>query len=173
VPCSGTASSLVPGYLTDHRTHERFGEGSGFDSREPKELPPPPGPEAAGAHAYGSRTVRRARPSIPSAAPSAAPASRYCTPCERRVRVIRSCSRSRCHATVASSVSSCGRAFQPSAVNFLPGPVTVRREVRRAFGPMCVYVQVENRYRRDRILRTKSRRVFTMQRIGLLSTLSG
>jgi len=46
-------------------------------------------------------------------------------------------------------------------------------EVRRAFGPTCVYVQVENRYRRDRILRTKSRRVFTMQRIGLLSTLSG
>jgi aspartate aminotransferase-like enzyme len=29
--------------------------------------------------------------------------------------------------------SSPSRAFQPSAVNFLPGPVTVRREVRRAF----------------------------------------
>jgi len=29
--------------------------------------------------------------------------------------------------------SSPARAFQPSAVNFLPGPVTVRREVRRAF----------------------------------------
>ena len=31
------------------------------------------------------------------------------------MRVIRSCSRSRCHATVASSVSSCGRARQPSS----------------------------------------------------------
>src|SRR6266699_14505 len=29
--------------------------------------------------------------------------------------------------------SSPARSFQPSAVNFLPGPVTVRREVRRAF----------------------------------------
>src|SRR5262249_28783344 len=29
--------------------------------------------------------------------------------------------------------SSPSRAFHPSAVNFLPGPVTVRREVRRAF----------------------------------------
>jgi aspartate aminotransferase-like enzyme len=29
--------------------------------------------------------------------------------------------------------SSPSRAFQPSAVNFLPGPVTIRREVRRAF----------------------------------------
>src|SRR5438105_4765238 len=29
--------------------------------------------------------------------------------------------------------SSPSRSFQPSAVNFLPGPVTVRREVRRAF----------------------------------------
>ena len=29
--------------------------------------------------------------------------------------------------------SSPSRAFQPSAVNFLPGPVTVRREVKRAF----------------------------------------
>src|SRR5437764_14581999 len=29
--------------------------------------------------------------------------------------------------------SSPSRAFQPSAVSFLPGPVTVRREVRRAF----------------------------------------
>jgi len=29
--------------------------------------------------------------------------------------------------------SSPSRAFQPSAINFLPGPVTVRREVRRAF----------------------------------------
>src|SRR5580765_6465275 len=29
--------------------------------------------------------------------------------------------------------SSPSRAFQPSAVNFLPGPVTVKREVRRAF----------------------------------------
>src|SRR6266702_1532192 len=29
--------------------------------------------------------------------------------------------------------SSPSRAFQPSAVNFLPGPVTVRREVRRVF----------------------------------------
>src|SRR3982751_554168 len=29
--------------------------------------------------------------------------------------------------------SSPSRAFQPSAVNFLPGPVAVRREVRRAF----------------------------------------
>src|SRR5437879_13693767 len=29
--------------------------------------------------------------------------------------------------------ASPSRAFQPSAVNFLPGPVTVRREVRRAF----------------------------------------
>jgi aspartate aminotransferase-like enzyme len=29
--------------------------------------------------------------------------------------------------------SSPSRAFQPSAVNFLPGPVTVRRDVRRAF----------------------------------------
>src|SRR5207247_1261610 len=29
--------------------------------------------------------------------------------------------------------SSPSRAFQPSAANFLPGPVTVRREVRRAF----------------------------------------
>src|SRR6266581_4427103 len=29
--------------------------------------------------------------------------------------------------------SSPARAFQPSAINFLPGPVTVRREVRRAF----------------------------------------
>jgi aspartate aminotransferase-like enzyme len=29
--------------------------------------------------------------------------------------------------------SSPARAFQPSAVNFLPGPVTVRRDVRRAF----------------------------------------
>ncbi len=29
--------------------------------------------------------------------------------------------------------SSPSRAFQPSAINFLPGPVTIRREVRRAF----------------------------------------
>src|SRR5438132_13970002 len=29
--------------------------------------------------------------------------------------------------------SSPSRAFQPSAVNFLPGPVAMRREVRRAF----------------------------------------
>src|SRR5581483_12139605 len=29
--------------------------------------------------------------------------------------------------------SSVARSFQPSAVNFLPGPVAVRREVRRAF----------------------------------------
>src|SRR5205814_8999568 len=29
--------------------------------------------------------------------------------------------------------SSPSRAFQPSAVNLLPGPVTIRREVRRAF----------------------------------------
>ena len=29
--------------------------------------------------------------------------------------------------------SAPARSFQPSAVNFLPGPVTVRREVRRAF----------------------------------------
>src|SRR5258707_537831 len=29
--------------------------------------------------------------------------------------------------------SSPSRAFQPSAVNFLPGPVTIRREVKRAF----------------------------------------
>ena len=29
--------------------------------------------------------------------------------------------------------SSPARSFQPSAINFLPGPVTVRREVRRAF----------------------------------------
>src|SRR2546423_10527637 len=29
--------------------------------------------------------------------------------------------------------SSPSRAFQPSSVNFLPGPVTIRREVRRAF----------------------------------------
>src|SRR5208283_3530776 len=29
--------------------------------------------------------------------------------------------------------SSPSRAFQPSAVNFLPGPVAIRREVRRAF----------------------------------------
>ncbi len=33
---------------------------------------------------------------------------RYWSCCERRVRAIRSCSRSRCQATVASSVSSCG-----------------------------------------------------------------
>ena len=29
--------------------------------------------------------------------------------------------------------SSPAKSFQPSAVNFLPGPVAVRREVRRAF----------------------------------------
>jgi hypothetical protein len=29
--------------------------------------------------------------------------------------------------------SAPAKSFQPSAVNFLPGPVTVRREVRRAF----------------------------------------
>src|SRR5436190_13218805 len=29
--------------------------------------------------------------------------------------------------------SSTARSFQPSAVNFLPGPVTIKREVRRAF----------------------------------------
>ena len=32
-------------------------------------------------------------------------------------------------------------------------------ELRRTFGPTCVYVQVKNRYRRDRILRTESRLV--------------
>ena len=37
------------------------------------------------------------------------------------------------------------------------------RELRRAFGPMCVYVQVENHYRRDRILRTESRLVLGSQ----------
>jgi hypothetical protein len=33
-------------------------------------------------------------------------------------------------------------------------------QLRRTFGPTCVYVQVENRYRRDRILRTDWRLVY-------------
>lgn len=37
------------------------------------------------------------------------------------------------------------------------------RELRRTFGPTCVYVQVENRYRRDRILRTDWRLVYGSQ----------
>jgi IS1 family transposase len=58
-----------------------------------------------------------------------------------------------------SARKTCGSGPEPVLVTTDPY-VYYEPELRRAFGPTCVYVQVENLYRRDRILRTESRLVF-------------
>jgi transposase-like protein/IS1 family transposase len=60
---------------------------------------------------------------------------------------------------LASARKTCGYGPEPVLVTTDPY-VYYEPELRRAFGPRCVYVQVENLYRRDRVLRTESRLVF-------------
>ncbi|HKQ19638.1 MAG TPA: hypothetical protein VJW75_07830 [Candidatus Eisenbacteria bacterium] len=60
---------------------------------------------------------------------------------------------------LASARRTCGHGPEPVLVTTDPY-VYYEPELRRTFGPTCVYVQVENLYRRDRILRTESRLVF-------------
>jgi len=60
---------------------------------------------------------------------------------------------------LAAARKTCGHHADPVLVTTDPY-VYYEPELKRAFGLNCVYVQVENLYRRDRILRTESKLVF-------------